>query len=680
MTNNIARNNAPNETAESTPSLCVVICVHNAPDYTGICIDSVLRHTDAPYELILVNDGSQMPTTRLLQRYADEYDHIRLIHHHKAKGYTGAANAGLRASAADYTVLLNSDTIVSPHWAKRLIACGQSDAAIGIIGPLSNAATYQSVPFVFDDAGRWKQNTLPEGVTVSHYAQAIAQVSTQSYPRTPVANGFCFTVKRSLIDAIGYLDEETFPRGYGEENDYCLRAADAGFAIAIADDAYVYHATSKSFGVSQREKLTRDAHHAIRSKHSQERLDAIDSELRGHSGLEAVRERIVKHVYHAQALHPERKDLPPLQAGASERAILFLIPGCSPQAGGTQVIVETARGLDALGVRVRVAAKDDQREAIESFFPADAHLFRYYKRERELVAWAGGFDIAIATIFHSIRQLQAITRAHAHITPAYYVQDYEPYFLDGYPGLKQLAEESYTMIPGCTLFGISPWVVDIVREKHGAAVEKITGCLDQSLFFPSYTPKPPTPLVIGCMIRPSTSWRGPKRSMRVLKELKEQHGKTIEIRTFGCPLEQIGGYGLETEFDFHHYGILGRHDVAALLRRCDVFVDLSDFQAFGRTALEAMACGCAVVAPREGGVHDFGRDGENLLLADTSSEAECVLTCNDLISDPTKRARLGRAGIETGLTYSIHRSTLSFLELMERITARQKQRSGQRAA
>ena len=53
------------------------------------------------------------------------------------------------------------------------------------------------------------------------------------------------------------MDEENFPIGYGEENDYCIRAADAGFTLAIADDAYVFHAKSKSFGHSRRKELSK---------------------------------------------------------------------------------------------------------------------------------------------------------------------------------------------------------------------------------------------------------------------------------------------------------------------------------------------------------------------------------------------------------------------------------------
>lgn len=651
-------------------SLCVIVCVHNAPDYAEICIDSVLKHTHGMYDLVLVNDGSKSETTTLLKRYVRDYDHVRMIHHTTAKGYTKAANAGLRVSKADFTVLLNSDTIVSPEWSERMIACAYSEPHVGIVGPLSNAATYQSVPFVFEDNGTWKQNILSGDITVSGYAQAIARVSLKSYPRVPVANGFCFGIKREVIDTIGLLDEETFPRGYGEENDYCLRAADAGFEIAICDDAYVYHATSKSFGVKAREQLTREAHHAIRSKYSEERLNGIDSELRNHPAMDAVRKRVIDYVYHSHAAEQMQPSQLALPASTPSLSILFLMPDCSAKSGGTQVIVETARGLSQMGVPVKIAAKKNIKREYDGFFPADAHLFYYYEKDAELLVKAKDFNIAIATIFHSILQLKKMVDIYPQLMPAYYVQDYEPWFLDEHPKLKELAEASYTMVKHNALFAISPWVQDVIAEKHEVSVHKIHGSLDQSLFYPDYNARQESSaLVISAMIRPSTPWRGPKQTMLALKTLKDMFGESIDIRIFGCAESEIEYHNLVSDFDYTNHGILNRHDVATLLRHSQLFLDLSEFQAFGRTALEAMACGCAVVAPKRGGVVDFGRDGQNILLADTLDLEACVEAASQLIRNDDLRERLSLAAIQTGLDYSIQRSTLSFLALMHQLKA-----------
>jgi len=67
------------------------------------------------------------------------------------------------------------------------------------------------------------------------------------YPRIPVANGFCMFIKREVLDTIGYFDAETFGRGYGEENDFCYRALQAGYCHVMCDDTYIYHSGTASF-------------------------------------------------------------------------------------------------------------------------------------------------------------------------------------------------------------------------------------------------------------------------------------------------------------------------------------------------------------------------------------------------------------------------------------------------
>ncbi len=652
-----------------TPSLCVAVCVHNACDYARICIKSVLRHTSGHYELILVNDGSDITTSDMLAQFTHDYAHVRLITHSTAQGYTKAANAALRASDANYVILLNSDAIVSPGWNDAIIACGESDAKIGMIGPLSNAATYQSVPHVFDEKGRWKQNVIPGDMSVADYARIITAASAHAYPRVPVANGFCFTIKREVIRKIGYFDDDTFPQGYGEENDYCIRAADAGFDIAIADDAYVYHATSKSFGNAKRKALTHDAHFAIRSKHGKTKLDAIDHALRHHGGLQTMRERIQHALNTQQSPIVTSTSLPPCQKANHQYKPLFLLPECYAKAGGTQVVIETARGLHMLGVPVKIAAKMISKKEYEQFFFTDHDLFFYYDKDEELIEYARDYDIAIATIFHSVELLKKLIKAQPHLIPAYYVQDYEPFFWDEYPHFKKQALKSYTLIPGNHLVALSAWVCDVIKEKHKIEVHKVKGSFDQSIFYPDLLRERSGPVTISAMIRPSTAWRGPKMTLEVMQALHTQYGDKVRLCIFGCTKDELEKYDLPVEFPHSDYGILGRMEVASLLHSSDIFMDLSTYQAFGRTALEAMACGAAVILPQEGGAGEFAKHEENALMIDTQDKEVCIAAASRLINDMNLRQRLQENGIECGLDYSIHHSAISFLRFIQNITS-----------
>ncbi len=103
--------------------------------------------------------------------------------------------------------------------------------------------------------------------SVADMGQLVATYSGRVYPRISFLNGFCLMIKCGLIDQIGYLDEERFGEGYGEENDYCLRAAKAGWHLAVADDTYIYHAQSRSYSHERRKQLVAHSDKAFGEKY-----------------------------------------------------------------------------------------------------------------------------------------------------------------------------------------------------------------------------------------------------------------------------------------------------------------------------------------------------------------------------------------------------------------------------
>ncbi|MEO0249484.1 MAG: glycosyltransferase [candidate division WOR-3 bacterium] len=145
-------------------SVDIIVCVHNALSDVQRCLEAIVRHTNQPYSLILVDDGSESETRNYLSEFAHSQRAV-LLRNEEAKGYTRAANQGLRQSSSDYVVLLNSDTVVTPEWLDRLIACAESDTRIGLVGPLSNTASWQSIPEI-ESHGDWAANPLPTGMTI----------------------------------------------------------------------------------------------------------------------------------------------------------------------------------------------------------------------------------------------------------------------------------------------------------------------------------------------------------------------------------------------------------------------------------------------------------------------------------------------------------------------------------
>ncbi len=292
---------APKAHATNTPqvSTCidVVVPVFNALEDVQACLASLVKHTDGfDVRVIVVNDGSNDATTEWLRGYCRSREEFLLIEHPNNLGYTRAVNTGLRASTAEFVITQNSDTIVSAGWLSGMVACMSSDRKIGIVGPLSNAASWQNVPLLRDASGGFAVNELPQGMTPDEMAALVASTSQCNYPRIPFVNGFCFMIRRAVIEAIGYMDEETFPVGYGEENDYCIRAKDADFDLAIADNVFVFHAKSKSFGHEKRKELSIKGSKSLKQKHTEAKLASLVRLASDNKDLDELRTRIAKEI------------------------------------------------------------------------------------------------------------------------------------------------------------------------------------------------------------------------------------------------------------------------------------------------------------------------------------------------------------------------------------------------
>lgn len=245
----------------------IIIPIYNAFNDLVTCIDSVKAHTNLNcHRLILINDAS---TDSRIAPYLDSLseENIMVIHNTENCGFSHNINKGIRLSDKD-VILLNSDTIVTDRWIEKILACAYSNEKIGTVTPLSNNATLCSVPDFC------KENSLPEGISLNEYANLIESISLKKYPVIPVANGFCMFIKRCVFHDIGLFDAETFGRGYGEENDFCYRAQQAGYFHVMCDDTYIYHSGTESFESDEKRKYIK-THEKILDQRYPEQMRAV---------------------------------------------------------------------------------------------------------------------------------------------------------------------------------------------------------------------------------------------------------------------------------------------------------------------------------------------------------------------------------------------------------------------
>ncbi len=617
-----------------TIAVDIIICVHNALEDVKKCLDSVIRHTYPPYQLLLVDDGSDTETRDFLHHFA-AINNARLIRNEFAHGYTLAANQGIRASQAPYVVLLNSDTIVCSNWLDRMIICAESDPDLGMVGPLSNTASWQSIPAI-EQNGDWSNNPLPKVMTIEEMSQLVALYSGQLYPRIPFLNGFCLLIKRVLIDEIGYFDEENFARGYGEENDFCLRAKQAGWLLAVADDVYIYHAQSRSYSSEQRQQLCEVASQVLAQKHGQTIIDEGVYICRHNRAMIGNRIR-AERIFERYELIKKAKSL------WREKRVIFILP-IRDAGGGANVVISEILALIRMGVDVWLLNFGYLKSNFERSYPEINIPVIYAQNTESIPELCVTFDAVIATHNSSVAWIAPlINMTTASPILGYYIQDFEPYFYQKGSAEYQSAIASYTLIPEIVCITKTQWNKQKVLDETGVDCALLGPSVDIDLYRPrtrSDLSWPNRPIRICAMIRPSSPRRNPLLTMQVLKFIEKKYKDKIEIILFGEESNSPDFIELPRDFNWRNLGKQTREEVALLLNEVDVFVDFSSYQAMGLTAMEAMACGVAVILPENGGASSFACHEKNALFVDTKDQSLCQLALDRLISDHALRMRL----------------------------------------
>jgi len=243
MTHKLAATGTDKTQAKSDMSLrvpTVIIPIHNAPKALAACLDSVQRTVAAETEVLMLDDASDDPAIQpLLRQFLGGAGPAwRLEQQTRNLGFVGTVNRGMEMTRGD-VVLLNSDTIVSSGWLEGLQRCLDSDPMIATATPWTNNGEIASIP-------RFCSNN-PIPTDIEAVARIIASSGTPAYPEIPTAVGFCMAISRSAIKQLGVFDQELFGLGYGEENDFSMRAAEAGFRNVLCDDVYVAHQGGCSF-------------------------------------------------------------------------------------------------------------------------------------------------------------------------------------------------------------------------------------------------------------------------------------------------------------------------------------------------------------------------------------------------------------------------------------------------
>lgn len=234
--------------------IAIVIPVYKGIDEVKACLDSVLKTLNASSNTIvqIIDDASPDPEMRTMLESFSRQANVYVSRNEQNRGFPYSANKGIAAWPDHDIILLNSDTLVTGHWATILQTIAYKHSHIATVTPLSNRASIFSYPSA---GGRNADMDLQQ---TKKMMSAAFKANKDHFVQVPTAHGFCMYIRRKCLDDTGLLREDIFAQGYGEENDFCLRASQAGWIHVAATGVFVAHQEGVSFKAARQALLDRN--------------------------------------------------------------------------------------------------------------------------------------------------------------------------------------------------------------------------------------------------------------------------------------------------------------------------------------------------------------------------------------------------------------------------------------
>jgi len=219
----------------------IIILNWNGFEDTIECVESCLRLDYSPYEIVIVDNGSDDGSENILRK---RFPGLKLIQTGANLGYAGGNNVGIRYAInekPDYVWLLNNDTVVDSKALSALVSTAESEASIGMTG--SKILSY-SQPSHLLYAGGLVDMSIGSTEHVGMGCKDTGQFNESQ--ETAYITGCSLLVKRPVIENIGLMNEAYFL--YFEETEWCTKAKRAGYRLIYVPESVVLHKESVSTG------------------------------------------------------------------------------------------------------------------------------------------------------------------------------------------------------------------------------------------------------------------------------------------------------------------------------------------------------------------------------------------------------------------------------------------------
>jgi len=227
------------------PLISIIIPFRDQVEVLKNCLDSIFAKTTwQNYEILLVNNASELLQTREYMREIEHCPRVRLLHYNAPFNYSAINNFASIRAAGEYLVLLNNDTeVIEPDWLQNMLEQAQRPE----VGAVGAKLLYP------DDTIQHAGVVVGIGGTANHAFAHIHRDQHGYFGHLKVVRGYsavtgaCMMVRKTVFDEMDGLDEENLAVSFNDV-DFCLRLKEKGYLVIFTPFAMLYHHESLSRG------------------------------------------------------------------------------------------------------------------------------------------------------------------------------------------------------------------------------------------------------------------------------------------------------------------------------------------------------------------------------------------------------------------------------------------------
>ena len=204
----------------------IVLLTHGQLEINRQSLEQIRRLADKPYELIVVDNGSNNET----REYLKSQKHIQLVLNSEPPGIAKGYNQGSELASGKYILFMSCYSLLTENCLQSMVQCIQVQEMAAMVGPVSNDVSgHQRIPIPYKDLSG-----------LDDFARQNRMQNLGSNKQVFRLLSHCLLVKKEVIEELGGFDER-FGLGTYEDDDLCLRTINNGYSMYIALDAFVHY-------------------------------------------------------------------------------------------------------------------------------------------------------------------------------------------------------------------------------------------------------------------------------------------------------------------------------------------------------------------------------------------------------------------------------------------------------